>query len=133
MKAITSGLIKKTGTVKVPMTLKDILQKCGFEFYSYSGPKVKLPCIIAANIVSPRIDYHERAKTRIDTHPFSSAIIAGVLKISEEIRTFRASGYEFYTEREMREFSKARREKMTGTSHSRRGASGTQEGGRTLT
>jgi hypothetical protein len=104
---------KKSGYQKSAYDINDILQKCGFEFYSYSGPKVKLPCIIAANLVSPRIDYHERAKTRIDTQPFSSAIIAGALKISEEIRTFRASGYEFYTEREMREFSKTRREKMT--------------------
>ena len=104
---------RKNGYSKSAYDVKDILQKCGFEFYSYSGPRVKLPCIIAANLISPRVDYHERAKTRIDTHHFSSAIITGVLKISEEIRTFRAAGYQFYTEREMREFSKARGEKMT--------------------
>ena len=81
---------RKNGYSKSAYDVKDILQKCGFEFYSYSGPRVKLPCIIAANLISPRVDYHERAKTRIDTHHFSSAIITGVLKISEEIRTFRA-------------------------------------------
>jgi hypothetical protein len=104
---------KKNGYRKSAYDIKDILQKCGFEFYSYSGPKVKLPCIIVANLISPRIDYHERAKTRIDTHPLSSAIISGVMKISEEMQTFRAAGYYFYTEREMREFSRAKREKMT--------------------
>ena len=104
---------KKNFYHKSAYDIKDIFHKCGFEFYSYSGPKVKLPCIIAANLISPRIDYHERAKTRIDTHPFSSAIIKGVLKISEDIQTFRAAGYQFYTEREMREFSRSKREKMT--------------------
>lgn len=43
---------------------------------------------------------------------FSSAIIEGALKISEEIQTFRAAGYQFYTEREIREFSKPKKEKI---------------------
>jgi hypothetical protein len=104
---------KKSGYPNSAYDIKDILRKCGFEFYSYSGPKVKLPCIVAANLISPRIDYHERAKTRIDTHPFSSAITTGILKISEEIQTFRAAGYQFYTEREAREFSRVKREMRT--------------------
>ena len=104
---------KKTGYLQAADDIKDILERCGFEFYAHSGPKVKLPCVIAANLVSPRIDYQGQAKTRIDTRPFSSAIIAGALKISEEIKTFRAAGYQFYTDREIREFSRPRREKMT--------------------
>ena len=77
------------------------------------GPKVKLPCIIAANLVSQIIDYHGQAKTRIDTLPFSSAIIEGVLKVTQEIQTFRAAGYKFYTERELHQFSRPTKEKMT--------------------
>jgi hypothetical protein len=69
--------------------ITDILQKYGFVFYAHSGrssvgPKVKLPCIIAANLVSPRIDYHGHDKSRIDTRPFSSFIIDAAKKISSE-------------------------------------------------
>jgi hypothetical protein len=103
---------KKTGYSQAADNIKGILERCGFAFYPYSGPKVKLPCIIAANIISQRIDYHGQAKAGIDSSPFSSAIITGVLKISEEIQTFRAAGYQFYTEREVRKFSRPRREKM---------------------
>lgn len=74
--------------------------------------KVKLPSIIAANLVSTRIDYHGQAKTRVDTRPFSSAIIEGVLKVTQEIQTFGAAGYKFYTERELREYSRPKKAKM---------------------
>lgn len=103
---------KKTGYSQAAENIKGILERCGFAFYPYSGPKVKLPCIIVANLVSQRIDHHGQAKTGIDTSPFSSAIIEGALKISEEIQTFRAAGYQFYTEREIREFSKPKKEKI---------------------
>jgi hypothetical protein len=97
---------KKTGHSQAAENIKGILESCGFVFFPSCGPKVKLPCVIAANLISPRVDYHGQAKADIDTSPFSSAIIAGVLKISEEIQTFRASGYEFYSERELRQFNK---------------------------
>jgi hypothetical protein len=103
---------KKTGYFQAADNIKGILERCGFKFYPHSDPKVKLPCIIGANIISQRIDYHGKAKTAIDTSPFSSAIIAGVLKISEEIQTFRAAGFQFYTEREIREFSRPKRENI---------------------
>jgi hypothetical protein len=103
---------KKTDYSQTAENIEDILERCGFEFYPNSGPKVKLPCIIAANLISQRIDYQGQSKTRIDTSPFSSAIIAGVLKISQEIQTFRAAGYQFYTQREIHQFSGPKREKM---------------------
>jgi hypothetical protein len=34
-------------------------------------------------------------------------------KYEQDMKTMRAAGYYFYTEREMREFSRAKREKMT--------------------
>lgn len=86
--------------------IEDILRTFGFSFYNYSDAKTRLPCIIAANLVSHRIDYHGHDKSRIDTQPFSSAIIEAATKIAQEIQTFRAAGYEFYTEREMREFNR---------------------------
>jgi hypothetical protein len=103
---------KKTGYLQAAHDIKGILERCGFTFYPYSGSKVKLPCVIAANLVSQRIDYHGQAKTRIDTRPFSSAIVEGVLKIAQEIQIFRAAGYKFYTERELREYSRPQKEKM---------------------
>jgi hypothetical protein len=104
---------RKTGYLQTADTIKGILERCGFKFYPYSDPKakVKLPCIIAANLVSQRIDYHGQSKTRIDTRPFSSAIIKGVLKVAQEIQTFRAAGYPFYTEREIGESSRPKSEK----------------------
>ena len=64
------------------------------------------------NLISQRIDYHGQAKTCIDTCSFSSAIIEGVLKIAQEIQTFSAAGYKFYTERELREYSRPKKAKM---------------------
>jgi hypothetical protein len=101
---------KKTGYSQAAENIKGILERCGFSFYPYSGPKVKLPCIIAANLISPRVDYHGQAKADIDTSPFSSAIIASVLKISEEIQTFRTAGYRFYSERELQQFNKPKKQ-----------------------
>lgn len=103
---------KKTGYSRTAENIKDVLERCGFEFYPNSGPKVKLPSIIVANLISQRVDYQGQSKTRIDTSPFSSAIIAGVLKVSEEIQTFRAAGYQLNTEREICEFSRPKKEKM---------------------
>jgi hypothetical protein len=104
---------KKTGYLQAAHDIKGILERCGFEFYAHSGPKVKLPIVIAANLLSPRIDYHGQAKTRVDTRPFSSAIVEGVLKVAQEIQSFRAAGYKFYTERELREYSRPKKAKMT--------------------
>jgi hypothetical protein len=38
---------------------KEMLSHEGFKYYDHAGPKVKLPSIIIANLVSPRVDYHE--------------------------------------------------------------------------
>jgi len=81
-----------------------ILEKYGFAFYPYSDAKTKLPCIIAANLVSPRIDYHGHDKSHIDTQPFKSVIIEAARKIAEDIQTFRTAGYYFVSERHLSEF-----------------------------
>jgi hypothetical protein len=97
---------KKSYYTKVARDIHGILTGCGFSFEETSGPRVKLPSIIAANLISPRIDYKGKSKPDIDTQPFSDVIIEVVTKVASEIRTFRLAGYEFYSERELRQFSK---------------------------
>ena len=97
---------KKNYHSKVARDIHGILTGCGFAFEEASGPRVKLPSIIAANLISPRIDYKGKSKSDIDTQPFSDVIIESVTKVASEIQTFRAAGYEFYSERELRQFSK---------------------------
>ena len=106
---------KKSDYFKAANDIEGILEKCGFEFGEYSGPRVKLPCVIAANLVSARIDYKGKSKSDIDTQPFSNFIIEAVTKVASEIQTFRAAGFEFYDERELREFKdpKNRTQAMT--------------------
>ncbi len=86
-------------------SIVDILQAYGFRFYAYQDAKTKLPCIIVANLVSPRIDYHGHDKSRIDTQPFSSVIIEAAKKMAEGIQTFRAAGYVFSTDDRHRSFT----------------------------
>lgn len=73
-----------------------IFNRYNFEFWSTAEPKTKLPCIIVANLISPRIDYHGHDKSRIDTQPFAKGIIEAARKIAEEVQTFKAAGYVFY-------------------------------------
>jgi hypothetical protein len=95
--------VDKKGYPVSAKNITDILYTYGFRFYPYSDNKIKRPCIIAANLVSYRFEYQGHSKSRIDTHPFTSAIIEGCRKIAEEIQTFSAAGYHFVTERELKE------------------------------
>jgi hypothetical protein len=106
-------LDKKLYYTRVANDIQGILEECRFEFGEYSGPKVKLPCVIAANLVSPRIDYKGKSKSDIDTQPFSGVIVEAVTKVASEIQTFRAAGYEFYTEREFLAFTKSKKQVKT--------------------
>jgi hypothetical protein len=75
--------------------IKGILSVYNFKFYVYSDSKVKLPSVIFANLVSQRIDYHGHEKSRIDTEPFKSTIIAAVRRLADDAKTFRAGGWTF--------------------------------------
>jgi hypothetical protein len=86
-------------------SIVDILQTYGFRFYAHQDAKTKLPSVIVANLVSPRIDYHGHDKSRIDTEPFSSVIIEAAKKMAEGIQTFRAAGYVFSSDDRHRSFT----------------------------
>ena len=45
---------RKTGYSQAAENIKGILERCGFVFYPYCGPKVKLPCIIASQPNIPK-------------------------------------------------------------------------------
>jgi hypothetical protein len=104
---------KKLYYTRYARDIQGILNECGFEFGEFSGPRVRLPCVIAANLVSPRIDYRGKSKSDIDTQPFSAVIINAVTKVATEIQTFRAAGYDFYTDRELRAFTKPKKQAVT--------------------
>lgn len=85
---------------RYPMSAHDIigfLEHLKFEFSEYCDSKTKIPCIIVANLVSPRIDYQGHDKSCIDIAPFIETILSTVTKMAEGIRTFRGAGYTFHT------------------------------------
>jgi hypothetical protein len=98
---------------KTANSAKSMLEEEGFCFYEYSGPKTKLPSIIIANLVSPRIDYHGHDKSRVDTGPFISCIIEAIHKIADGIQTFRAAGYTFINESSRRHDTARREQKVS--------------------
>jgi hypothetical protein len=79
--------------------IKSILNVYDFRFYVTAGSKVKLPCVIFANLVSQRVDYHGHDKARIDTEHFKPAIITAVKKLVDDIPTHRAAGWNFEREK----------------------------------
>ena len=93
----------KQGFKVTARDITDMLQQLKFNFYEYASARTKLPCIIVANLVSPRIDYQGHDKSRIDTAPFAEIILKTVKKMAEDIQTFQAAGWHFISERK-REF-----------------------------
>jgi hypothetical protein len=55
----------------------------------------RLPCVIIVNLVTPRRDPHGQDKSRIDTRPFTNAIIEAVRKLAPGIQTYHAAGWRF--------------------------------------
>jgi hypothetical protein len=90
---------KKTTEFKKPSAsdIMSILKVYNFYFYQYSDARAKLPCVIFANLVTPRVDYHGKDKSRIDTRPFTKTIINACRRTVEDIQTFKAAGWKFHT------------------------------------
>jgi hypothetical protein len=72
-----------------------ILAVYNFHGYKVLENKAKLPCVIFANLISPKVDYHGADKSRIDTNPFTQTIIKACRKLAGDIQTFKAAGWEF--------------------------------------
>ena len=54
-----------------------------------------MPCVIIANLVTPRRDPHGQDKSRIDTTPFLETIIRAVSGLSTGIKSYRGEGIYF--------------------------------------
>jgi hypothetical protein len=59
-------------------------------------PLSDFPSLISC-VRAERVDYHGKDKSRIDTRPFTEAIIKACRRIADGIQTFKAAGYEFET------------------------------------
>jgi hypothetical protein len=105
---------KKTSIFNSPEAnnIPQILGVYNFYFYKHSDARVKLPCVIFANLVTPRVDYHGADKSRINTQPFAETIVKACRKIADNIQTFKAAGYEFET-KSSRSFTPVKEKKMT--------------------
>lgn len=79
-----------------------VLEHYDFAFGKYAEPKTKLTSIIAVNLISPKIDYHGHDKSRIDTQPYTNAIIRAIKKIAGDVKTFKAAGFKFTSKNQER-------------------------------
>lgn len=77
-------------------TIESVLAEFGFSFSSsgYSAHQ-KMPSLIAANLVSPKVNYHGHDKAAINATPFTKAIIQAIdetLNDNDNIRTITGAG-----------------------------------------
>ncbi len=88
-------------------TIGSALEEYGFSF-SMSGYSAhqKLPCLIAANLVSPKINYHGHDKAAINATPFTKAIIQAIdetVNDNDNIRTLTGAGIQLVDKKRGRE------------------------------
>jgi len=76
-----------------PRNILGVLQIFGF--HDYANDTAKIPCLIVANLVTPRRDPHGQDKSRIDITPFAGTIVEAVKKLASEIKSYRAVGVRF--------------------------------------
>ena len=69
-----------------------VLEEHRFNLFLAQG---KLPCLVIANLVTPRRDPHGQDKSRIDTRPFVTTIIEAVSKMASGVQTYHAAGWRF--------------------------------------
>jgi hypothetical protein len=92
--------------------LQGILDRCGFAFEESAGAKVRLPSVIVANLISPRVDYKGKSKSDIDTKPFFRTIIYAAIKLAQQIPTFQGAGYHLVKRRLIR-YDKPTKQRLT--------------------
>ena len=85
-----------------PANIKQLLGV--YKFNDDAEDSSKVPCVIIANLVTPRRDPHGQEKSRIDTTPFVDTIIKAVSRLSTEIKSYRGEGY-YFTKRSERRYA----------------------------
>jgi hypothetical protein len=77
----------------------DCLQQCGFVFYSESrSTKNKVPCAILGNLISERVDYTEKSKSKMDASPYVDTIVNAVERVASKVPTYKSIGVHFASE-----------------------------------
>jgi hypothetical protein len=76
-----------------PRNVLQVLQH--YKFNDDAEDSSKVPCIIIANLVTPRRDPHGQDKSRIDTTPFLETIVKAISRLSGEIKSYRGEGIYF--------------------------------------
>jgi hypothetical protein len=76
-----------------PTSIKEVLEH--YKFNDDSEDSSKVPCVIIANLVTPRRDPHGQDKSRIDTTPFIETIVKAVSGLSNGIKSYRGMGIYF--------------------------------------
>jgi hypothetical protein len=66
-----------------------------YGFYGYAVDTAKIPCLILANLVTPRREPQGQDKSRIDIVPFIETLVLGVKRLAADIKTYRACGIHF--------------------------------------
>jgi hypothetical protein len=93
--------------------IRDVLSANGFTRYPIDTSKI--PCLIVANLVTPRRDPHGYDKSGIDINPFVGSIVSAVRRLAPDISSYRARGLYF---------KKPDERKNTDPNTSKRGALG---------
>ncbi|MFY9965553.1 MAG: hypothetical protein WAK50_07415 [Nitrososphaeraceae archaeon] len=76
-----------------PKNILGVLEINGF--HDYANDTAKIPCLIIANLVTPRREPHGQDKSRIDIAPFAGTIVDAVRKLAVDIKSYRAVGIRF--------------------------------------
>jgi hypothetical protein len=63
------------------------------DFYDFANYGVKIPCVIIANLITPRRDPLSHDKAAIDIQPFIDGIKEAIAKVAIGIQTYRAAHF----------------------------------------
>jgi hypothetical protein len=76
--------------------IEDVLAAAGFPFPTFEiKPRTKIPCIVAINLTSTKLEYIGTSKTDIEVGPYTAAITKAVESVAKEkgvIRTYKGVG-----------------------------------------
>lgn len=77
-----------------PITnIRDVLEQ--YNFHSYAVDTAKIPCVVVANLVTPRRDPHGYDKSSIDVNPFTFTIVQAVKRLADDIKSYQARNIRF--------------------------------------
>ena len=102
---------EKDGTVhRVELfhqSIESVFEACGLPFHGDRTSFSKVPCYIAANLISPKVSYQGKDKSAIDIAPFADKIIEAVEAVIADIPTFTGVGITLVREKKKSSFSTA--------------------------